>query len=309
MDSTYEPFVPTATQFFSPSSSSPSIRRYRQQNPRQFQTQLIQTTPHTPSSSLDNFSHNHINADYANLNAHTTANANAISEQPGGLIFNYAGISYSLNNLPLIDQATSPRFSHLLPQIYPLNTEDAKCSLRPESESLRGPYGFAMSSSRGQRSKNKQNVASNSVTSQQNVGSEIHNIEIKTKFPVARIKRIMQADEEVGKVAQVTPVAVSKALELFMIALVSGAADQAREKGSKKVSAQHLKMVVESQPERFDFLAEIVGKVGNGPEGAGNETQKMRRKRKEESESMSEDEKEKDKVKRKVGARRKKCDE
>lgn len=30
-------------------------------------------------------------------------------------------------------------------------------------------------------------------------------IEIKTKFPVARIKRIMQADEEVGKVAQVTP--------------------------------------------------------------------------------------------------------
>lgn len=33
-------------------------------------------------------------------------------------------------------------------------------------------------------------------------------IEIKTKFPVARIKRIMQADEEVGKVAQVTPVAV-----------------------------------------------------------------------------------------------------
>jgi hypothetical protein len=33
-------------------------------------------------------------------------------------------------------------------------------------------------------------------------------IDIKTKFPVARIKRIMQADEEVGKVAQVTPVAV-----------------------------------------------------------------------------------------------------
>lgn len=33
-------------------------------------------------------------------------------------------------------------------------------------------------------------------------------IEVKTKFPVARIKRIMQADEDVGKVAQVTPVAV-----------------------------------------------------------------------------------------------------
>ena len=35
-------------------------------------------------------------------------------------------------------------------------------------------------------------------------------IEVKTKFPVARIKRIMQADEDVGKVAQVTPVAVGE---------------------------------------------------------------------------------------------------
>lgn len=35
-------------------------------------------------------------------------------------------------------------------------------------------------------------------------------IEVKTKFPVARIKRIMQADEDVGKVAQVTPIAVCK---------------------------------------------------------------------------------------------------
>jgi hypothetical protein len=33
-------------------------------------------------------------------------------------------------------------------------------------------------------------------------------VEVRTKFPVARIKRIMQADEDVGKVAQVTPIAV-----------------------------------------------------------------------------------------------------
>ena len=35
-------------------------------------------------------------------------------------------------------------------------------------------------------------------------------IAVATKFPVARIKRIMQADEDVGKVAQVTPTAVCK---------------------------------------------------------------------------------------------------
>ena len=37
-------------------------------------------------------------------------------------------------------------------------------------------------------------------------------IEVRTKFPVARIKRIMQADEDVGKVAQVTPVVVGELL-------------------------------------------------------------------------------------------------
>lgn len=42
-------------------------------------------------------------------------------------------------------------------------------------------------------------------------------IEVKTKFPVARIKRIMQADEDVGKVAQVTPIAVCMCPSIFYI--------------------------------------------------------------------------------------------
>lgn len=40
-------------------------------------------------------------------------------------------------------------------------------------------------------------------------------IKVSTKFPVARIKRIMQADEDVGKVAQVTPTAVCKFIPVF----------------------------------------------------------------------------------------------
>jgi histone H3/H4 len=123
-----------------------------------------------------------------------------------------------------------------------------------------------------------------------------NNIEIKTKFPVARIKRIMQADEEVGKVAQVTPVAVSKALELFMIALVSGAAEKAREKGGKRVTAQHLKMVVEGD-EQFDFLSEIVAKVAEGQEGAGSK----RKVEKDGSESEEERRGKKGKGRRKKG--------
>ena len=83
---------------------------------------------------------------------------------------------------------------------------------------------------------------------------------MKTKFPTARIKRIMQADEEVGKVAQQTPIAVGKALELFMISMVSKSAEVAKEKGQRRVTAQMLKQVAETD-EQFDFLHEIVGKV------------------------------------------------
>ncbi|KAL8732094.1 MAG: hypothetical protein Q9166_003048 [cf. Caloplaca sp. 2 TL-2023] len=89
-------------------------------------------------------------------------------------------------------------------------------------------------------------------------------IKVATKFPVARIKRIMQADEDIGKVAQVTPIAVSKALELFMISVVTKAANEAKSRSSKRVTAAHLKNAVEKD-EQFDFLAEIVSKVPDAP--------------------------------------------
>lgn len=108
-------------------------------------------------------------------------------------------------------------------------------------------------------------------------------VEVKTKFPVARIKRIMQADEDVGKVAQVTPIAVckyltlpirsphgsngldiAKALELFMISLVTKAAKEARDRNSKRVTASHLKHAV-AKDEVLDFLADIIAKVPDQP--------------------------------------------
>ncbi|RHZ58948.1 negative cofactor 2 transcription regulator complex subunit BUR6 [Aspergillus thermomutatus] len=94
----------------------------------------------------------------------------------------------------------------------------------------------------------------------------VASIEVKTKFPVARIKRIMQADEDVGKVAQVTPIAVAKALELFMISLVTKAAKEARDRNSKRVTASHLKQAV-VKDEVLDFLADIIAKVPDQPAG------------------------------------------
>ena len=97
-------------------------------------------------------------------------------------------------------------------------------------------------------------------------------VQLKTSFPVARIKRIMQADEDIGKVAQVTPHVVSRALELFMIKLISTAAAQARGpaqaggsgKGPKRVLAQHMKKAIAGD-DTFDFLADIIAKVPDAP--------------------------------------------
>ncbi|TQS32854.1 hypothetical protein Golomagni_06822 [Golovinomyces magnicellulatus] len=91
---------------------------------------------------------------------------------------------------------------------------------------------------------------------------------VRTKFPTARIKRIMQADEEVGKVAQQTPIAVGKALEMFMVELVNKSADAAKEKGTKRVTAGMLKQVVESD-DQWDFLRDIVSKVEPDKEKKG----------------------------------------
>lgn len=105
----------------------------------------------------------------------------------------------------------------------------------------------------------------------------------------------MQADEEVGKVAQQTPIAVGKALELFMIQLVTKSAEVAKDKGSKRVTAPMLKHVVETD-DQWDFLREIVGRVENEKEGSKS-------KAKAESESEEEDSEPKKKVR---GGRKKK---
>lgn len=58
---------------------------------------------------------------------------------------------------------------------------------------------------------------------------------------------------------------VAKALELFMISLVTKSALHARSRSSKKVTATHLKQIIQ-QDEQFDFLADIVAKVPDAPE-------------------------------------------
>jgi len=83
---------------------------------------------------------------------------------------------------------------------------------------------------------------------------------VASAFPPARIKKIMQADEDVGKIATSTPVLVSKALELIIEDLMRKSAAIAEERSSKSITPQHLKECV-TREESYDFLRETFSKV------------------------------------------------
>ncbi|KAI1815313.1 hypothetical protein GGS20DRAFT_354237 [Poronia punctata] len=114
---------------------------------------------------------------------------------------------------------------------------------------------------------------------------EIMESPVRTKFPTARIKRIMQADEEVGKVAQQTPIAVGKALELFMVQLVQKSAEVAKDKNSKRITAAMLKQAIDSTNE-WDFLRDIVAKVVEEKEGARSGKSKVESESDDEAEAV-----------------------
>jgi Dr1-associated corepressor len=175
------------------------------------------------------------------------------------------------------------------------------------------PQGSTAAGGRAAKKRRPDN-ATQTTPSRSGLGPSL-GIEVKTKFPVARIKRIMQADEDVGKVAQATPTAVcefcssllqvifqltavglaAKALELFMITLVTKAATEAGNRQSKRVTAAHLKQAVLAD-ENLDFLQEIVSKIPDP-------TEKKARAKSEDSAEPEEGAK-----KKRAGARRKKVE-
>lgn len=74
---------------------------------------------------------------------------------------------------------------------------------------------------------------------------------------MARIKKIMQSDEDVGKVSKHSPVLISKSLELFLHDLLIKSAAVTQEKNGKSISPTHIKQCVMATP-AFDFLTDIV---------------------------------------------------
>ncbi|XP_061391422.1 dr1-associated corepressor homolog [Musca vetustissima] len=80
------------------------------------------------------------------------------------------------------------------------------------------------------------------------------------RFPVGRIKKIMQSDEEVGKVAQAVPIIISRTLELFVESLLTKSLKITNSRNSKTLSTSHMKQCIMSE-QRFDFLRELVRNI------------------------------------------------
>ena len=85
-------------------------------------------------------------------------------------------------------------------------------------------------------------------------------------FPTARVKRMMQSDDDVGKMSKDAPAAVSRALELFLADLVGAAAREAGG-GAAAVLTCHLKAAIGADS-RFDTLSAIVEGVADAPGAA-----------------------------------------
>ncbi|XP_060711348.1 dr1-associated corepressor [Hemiscyllium ocellatum] len=80
------------------------------------------------------------------------------------------------------------------------------------------------------------------------------------RFPPARIKKIMQTDEEIGKVAAAVPVIISRALELFLDSLLTKACHVTQSRNAKTMTTSHLKQCIELE-QQFDFLKDLVASV------------------------------------------------
>ncbi|KAH9423222.1 DR1-associated protein 1 (negative cofactor 2 alpha), partial [Dermatophagoides pteronyssinus] len=80
------------------------------------------------------------------------------------------------------------------------------------------------------------------------------------RFPPARIKKIMQKDEEVGKVAQAVPVIIAKALESFAEQLLTISSDVTRNRNARTLTPNHIKTAILNKNE-FHFLRELTQSI------------------------------------------------
>mmetsp|Transcript_12061 Transcript_12061/g.39686 ORF Transcript_12061/g.39686 Transcript_12061/m.39686 type:complete len:198 (-) Transcript_12061:64-657(-) len=106
-----------------------------------------------------------------------------------------------------------------------------------------------------------------------------------------RIKRVMQSDDDVGRIAKESPAVIAAALELFAADLCSEVTSLVKTRGEGQIKPGHVKAIVEKES-RFDFLKEAVAQAPElgPPVPAGEGKPKRPRQPKKKAKAMSEDE-------------------
>lgn len=88
----------------------------------------------------------------------------------------------------------------------------------------------------------------------------------------------MQCDEDVGKIAQATPVLIGRAMELFLKKLCENASSVALSRQAKTLSTSHLKCYIMGEP-TMDFVKDTVNSAPDlsmEPEGDAHKSKKRR---------------------------------
>ncbi|KAJ8290361.1 hypothetical protein GJAV_G00011880 [Gymnothorax javanicus] len=83
-----------------------------------------------------------------------------------------------------------------------------------------------------------------------------HKRKYNVRFPPGRIKKIMQQDTEVGRIAAAVPVIISRALEMFLKSFLIMTSQITQSKHSRVMSMAHMKQCIESE-KLFDFLRDL----------------------------------------------------
>lgn len=79
----------------------------------------------------------------------------------------------------------------------------------------------------------------------------------KTRFPISRVKKLIQQNDDIGKTSVTVPVVLSKSIELFFSQLIEKMVESAKSRKSTKIQIQDFKEVVQENQTHYSFLNEL----------------------------------------------------
>lgn len=80
----------------------------------------------------------------------------------------------------------------------------------------------------------------------------------KTRFPISRIKKLIQQNDEIGKTAATVPVILSKSIELFLTDLIGRLCKELGDKKGGKIQIAHLKGLIDREKDLYGFLRPVL---------------------------------------------------